>query len=325
MFARIRRLRGNRAIREMVRETILHPWDFIFPVFVMEGTNIKEEIEAMPGNYHYTLDRLHEVMEEVVNSGVKGVLLFGLPGQKDEIASSAFDGNGIVQRAIKKIKEIAPELYVITDVCMCQYTSHGHCGILKGDEVDNDLTLPYIARIALSHAQAGADMVAPSDMMDGRISAIREALDENGFSNIPIMSYSMKYSSAFYGPFREAAHSAPSFGDRKTYQMDPANARQAMMEAEADIDEGADILMVKPALSYLDIIRMSKDRFDVPIAAYNVSGEFSMIKAAAKMGWINEREVVLEMLTSIKRAGADIIITYSALDACKWLKEENHE
>jgi porphobilinogen synthase len=320
MFSRNRRLRTSSAIRDLIRETVLNPTDFIYPIFVVEGENVKDEIESLQGNYHYSIDRLHEIVDEVKSSGVRGVILFGLPDYKDEIASSAFDENGIVQRAVKKIKELAPELLVITDVCMCQYTSHGHCGIIDCGVVDNNRTLEYISKIALSHAVAGADMVAPSDMMDGRVMAIRNILDENGYENISIMAYSAKYSSSFYGPFREAAHSTPQFGDRKTYQMDPGNIRQAMKEMEDDIAEGADIIMVKPALSYLDVIRWARDRYDVPIAAYSVSGEYAMVKAAAKMGWINEKEIALEMLTSIKRAGADIIITYYALDACKWLK-----
>lgn len=322
MFTRNRRLRENKAVRDLVRETILSPADFILPIFVVEGENIKEEISSMPGNYHYSIDKLHEIIEEVQEAGVRGVLLFGIPSKKDECGSEGFAENGIVQKAVRKIREIAPELLVITDVCMCEYTSHGHCGIIKGEDVDNDLTLPYIAKIALSHAKAGAHMVAPSDMMDGRVQAIRTALDENGYKNVSIMAYSAKYASAFYGPFREAADSAPQFGDRKTYQMDPANSRMAMREIEDDIAEGADIVMVKPALPYLDIIRMARDRYDMPLAAYNVSGEFAMVKAAAKMNLIDEKRTALEMLTSIKRAGADIIITYYAVDACKWLKEE---
>lgn len=322
MFTRHRRLRETKAIRDMVRETVLTPSDFIYPIFVVEGENIKSEIEALPGVYHYSLDRLNEVIEEILRAGVRGIMLFGIPAYKDEIASSAFDENGIVQRAIKKVKEITKDLMVITDVCMCQYTSHGHCGIIEGTTINNDKSLEYIAKIALSHARAGADMVAPSDMMDGRVLAIRELLDDNGFTGVPIMSYSAKYSSAFYGPFREAANSAPQFGDRKSYQMDPANIREAMREIEDDINEGADIVMVKPALSYLDVIRWARDRFDFPIAAYSVSGEYSMIKAGAKMGVINERAVALEILTSIKRAGADMIITYYAVEASKWIKED---
>lgn len=322
MFTRHRRLRETPYIRDMVRETVLTPADFIYPIFVVEGENIKNEIGSLPGNYHFSIDRLPEIIEEVKKCGIRGVILFGLPGYKDEIASSAFDKDGIIQRAVKKIKEIAPELYVITDVCMCEYTSHGHCGIVENCKVNNDKTLEYIAKIALSHAEAGADMVAPSDMMDGRVQAIRRLLDENEYKHIAIMAYSAKYSSAFYGPFREAANSAPQFGDRKTYQMDPANIRQAMREIEDDIAEGADIVMVKPALSYLDVIRWARDRFDHPIAAYSVSGEYAMVKAGAKAGFIDERAIALEMLLSIKRAGADIIITYYALDACKWIRGE---
>ncbi|MCY6372184.1 porphobilinogen synthase [Clostridium ganghwense] len=322
MFSRNRRLRENGAIRDLIRETVLTPKDFIYPIFAVEGENIKEEIESLPGNYHYSIDRLHEVIDEVKAGGIRGVLVFGIPDSKDEIASSAFDENGIVQRAVRKIKEIAPELWVITDVCMCQYTSHGHCGIIYGTKVDNDKSLEYLAKIALSHAKAGADMVAPSDMMDGRVMAMRNLLDKEGYKHVSIMSYSAKYCSAFYGPFRDAANSAPQFGDRKTYQMDPANLREAMKEIEDDIMEGADIIMVKPALSYLDVIRCARDRHDVPVAAYSVSGEYAMVKAGAKMGVINEKAIAMEMLLSMKRAGADIIITYHALDAVKWLKED---
>lgn len=321
MFARHRRLRKSAAIRDMVRETVLSPMDFIYPLFVVEGENVKEEISSLPGNYHLSVDKLPEAVEEVRKAGVRGVLLFGLPTMKDEVATSAWMEDGVVQQAIRKIKAIAPELWVITDVCMCQYTSHGHCGIIKDEYVDNDASLEYIARIAVSHAQAGADMVAPSDMMDGRIDAIRDLLDDHELTEVSIMAYSAKYSSAFYGPFREAAHSAPQFGDRKTYQMDPANLRQAMSEIEADIEQGADCIMVKPALAYLDVIRWARDRYDLPIAAYSVSGEFAMIKAAAEKGWINEQRVAMEILTSLKRAGTDMIITYYALDACRWLKE----
>ena len=296
-----------------------------YPIFVVEGENIKEEISSLPGNYHFSLDRLHEVIEEIDECKIRGVLVFFGNDHKDEIAYSAFDDNGIVQRAVRKNNEISSDLLVITDVCMCQYTSHGHCGIVEGSTVNNDKSLKYIAKIALSHAVAGADMIAPSDMMDGRVLAIRDLLDENGYDNIPIMSYSAKYSSAFYGPFREAAHSTPQFGDRKTYQMDPANIREAMIEIQDDIEEGADIVMVKPALSYLDVIRWARDRSDVPIAAYSVSGEYAMVKAGAKLGLINERAIALEMLLSIKRAGADIIITYYALEASKWLMEDTNE
>ncbi len=321
MIKRGRRIRETAAIRAMVRENILTANDFIYPIFVVEGENIKEEIKSMEGNYHWSIDRLEEVITEVVNCGVKGIILFGIPNIKDECGSSAFDSEGIVQRAIKKVREISKDLYIITDVCMCQYTIHGHCGILDGHRIDNDATLEKLGQIALSHAKAGADMVAPSDMMDGRIGFIRSVLDSNGFTHVAIMSYAAKYASAFYGPFREAAHSAPQFGDRKSYQMDPANGREALREINMDIEEGADIIMVKPALSYLDIVRKAKDTVDVPICVYNVSGEYSMIKSAARAGLMNEKATALEMLLSMKRAGADIIITYYALEAARWLKE----
>lgn len=323
MIKRGRRVRETAAIRAMVRENILTANDFIYPIFVVEGENIKEEIKSMEGNYHWSIDRLEEVITEVVNCGIKGIILFGIPDIKDECGSSAFDSDGIVQRAIKKAREISKDLYIITDVCMCQYTIHGHCGILNGHRIDNDATLEKLGQIALSHAKAGADMVAPSDMMDGRIGFIRNVLDSNGFTHVAIMSYAAKYASAFYGPFREAAHSSPQFGDRKSYQMDPANGREALREINMDIEEGADIIMVKPALSYLDIVRKAKDIVDVPICVYNVSGEYSMIKAAAKAGLMNEKATALEMLLSMKRAGADIIITYYALEAAKWLEETN--
>ncbi|MGM0395838.1 MAG: porphobilinogen synthase [Bacillota bacterium] len=321
MFRRHRRLRNNQAIRDMVSETVLTPKDFIYPIFIVEGNDIKKEIPSMPGNFHWSLDRLHEIVDKVERSGIRGLLLFGIPGFKDEIGTSAFIDDGIIQRAIREIKSISPEMYVITDVCMCEYTSHGHCGVLSDAGVDNDKTLDYLAKIALSHVNSGADMVAPSDMMDGRVWKIRKVLDENGYIQIPIMSYSAKYSSAFYGPFREAADSSPKFGDRKSYQMDYANSNEAMLEIEDDINEGADIIIVKPALSYLDVIRRAKDTFNYPVAAYNVSGEYSMVKAAAEKGYIDEKSVALEILFSIKRAGADIIITYFALDACSWLDE----
>lgn len=321
MFNRHRRLRNNEAIRSMVRETVLTPNDFIYPIFVVEGENIKKEITSLPNNYHYSIDRLHEVVKEVEESGVRGVILFGIPEHKDEIGSQGYSDNGIIQKAIRKIKELSKDIYVITDVCMCEYTDHGHCGIIHGENVDNDETLNYLGRISLSHVKAGADMVAPSDMMDGRVKTIREFLDKNGYVNIPIMSYSAKYCSAFYGPFREAANSAPQFGDRKTYQMDPGNIREAMVEIESDIEEGADIIMVKPALSYLDVIRWAKDKTNMPIAAYSVSGEYAMVKAGAKAGLIDEKRIALEMLLSMKRAGADMIITYYALEAAKWVRE----
>ena len=321
MIKRGRRIRETAAIRAMVRENSLTANDFIYPIFVVEGENIKEEIKSMEGNYHWSIDRLHEVIDEVIKYGIRGIILFGIPETKDECGSSAYDSNGIVQRAIKKVRELSKDLYIITDVCMCQYTVHGHCGILKEHRIDNDSTLEKLGEIALSHAKAGADMVAPSDMMDGRIGFIRSVLDKNGFTHVAIMSYAAKYASAFYGPFREAAHSAPQFGDRKSYQMDPANGREALREINMDIEEGADIIMVKPALSYLDIVRKAKDVVDVPICVYNVSGEYSMIKAAAKAGLMNEKATALEMLLSMKRSGADIIITYYALEASKWLKE----
>lgn len=321
MIKRGRRLRVNEATRALVRENSLSSDDFIYPIFVVEGENIKNEISSLPGNYHYSIDRLEEVVKEVKEAKVRGLMLFGIPEHKDACGSEAYNEEGIVQKAIRRIKELDKEVLVITDVCMCEYTDHGHCGIIHGTDVDNDETIEYIGKIALSHVEAGADMVAPSDMMDGRIGKIREVLDKNNFKHIPIMAYSAKYCSAFYGPFREAANSAPQFGDRKTYQMDPANLREAIREMEQDIEEGADIIMVKPALSYLDVIRKARDNFDYPIAAYNVSGEYAMAKAAAKMGWIDEKRIALEMLLSMKRAGADIIITYYSLEAAKWLKE----
>ena len=319
MIKRGRRLRVNSAIRDMVRETTLNSKDFIYPIFVVEGENIKNEISSMPGNYHFSIDRLNEVIKEVEEAKIGGVLLFGIPKHKDECGSESFAEDGIVQKAVRKIKEINKDILVITDVCMCEYTSHGHCGILHGDYVDNDETLEYLGKIAVSHAKAGADIIAPSDMMDGRIGFIRNALDTNGFENVSIMSYSAKYCSAFYGPFRDAADSAPKFGDRKTYQMDPANRMEALRETEMDIEEGADFIMVKPALSYLDVIRECRDNFNLPLVAYNVSGEYSMVKAAGKQGLIDEERVMMEILTSIKRAGADIIITYHALEAAKVL------
>lgn len=305
----------------MVRETSLSPDNFIYPIFVTFGKSVKKEISSMPGCFQESVDEVVKNAKEVYSLGIPSVLLFGIPEYKDEIGSSAYDDHGVVQDAIRAIKDAVPELFVITDVCMCEYTSHGHCGIVKNGEVQNDPTLEILSKEALSHVEAGADMVAPSDMMDGRVEAIRSALDEEGFSEIPIMSYAAKYGSAFYGPFREAADSAPQFGDRRSYQMDPANRREALKEAALDIEEGADIVMVKPALAYLDIISDVKDAFDVPVAAYNVSGEYSLVKAAGKLGWINEQGVMLEMLTSIKRAGADLILTYFAKDAAKLLNK----
>jgi porphobilinogen synthase len=320
MIKRGRRLRASVAIRDMVRETTLNSKDFIYPIFVVEGENIKNEISSLDGNYHFSVDRLHEVIKEVQEANIAGVLIFGIPEHKDECGSESYNDNGIVQQAIREIKKIDKNLLVITDVCMCEYTSHGHCGIIHDEDVDNDETLEYIAKISVSHAKAGADIIAPSDMMDGRIGVIRNALDENGFKNISIMSYSAKYCSAFYGPFREAAGSVPEFGDRKTYQMDPGNRMEALRETEKDIEEGADFIMVKPALSYLDIIRDCKENFNMPLVAYNVSGEYAMVKAAGKLGLIDEERVMMETLISIKRAGADTIITYHALEAAKVLK-----
>ena len=320
MIKRPRRLRSSVNMRALVRETILHVEDFIYPLFIVEGENIKSEISSMPDVYHFSLDRLKEEIDELMGLGIRYVILFGIPNEKDICGSQAYAPNGIIQRAIRKIKEWAPEMIVVTDVCMCEYTSHGHCGILTTEGyVDNDKTLEYLAQIAVSHAEAGADIIAPSDMMDGRIGVIRKALDMNGFETISIMAYSAKYASSFYGPFREAAHSAPSFGDRKTYQMDPANTDEALREGELDCEEGADIIMVKPALSYLDIIRRFKDQFNMPIAAYNVSGEYSMLKLAVKEGLLSE-EAIYESVLSIKRAGATIIITYFAKELAKKLK-----
>lgn len=317
---RTRRLRKNPSIRSMVRETKLSVDDFIYPLFIVEGENIKREISSMKGIYHFSVDRVLEEIKEVMDLGIKSILLFGIPNNKDNIGSEAYSSQGIIQRGIREIKKKFPEIYIVTDVCMCEYTSHGHCGIVRDNgDVDNDETLPYLGKIALSHAEAGADMIAPSDMMDGRVGYIRTFLDENGFETIPIMSYSAKYASTFYGPFRAAADSAPAWGDRKTYQMDPANSNEAIREVMYDIEEGADIVMVKPALSYLDIIQRVKDNFNMPIAAYNVSGEYSMIKMAIENGIMGE-EVIMEVLTSIKRAGADIIISYFAKDVAKSLK-----
>lgn len=311
---RPRRLRTSDCLRRMVRETRISPDSLIWPIFVREGTDIYEEIPSLPGQYHYSPDQLYRMIERARAHGVSRVILFGLPAHKDECGSGAWAADGIVQQGIRKIKELAPEMYVITDVCMCEYTSHGHCGILCGHDVDNDKTLEVLCKTALSYAQAGADMVAPSDMMDGRVARIREILDANGFQNVPVMSYAAKYASYFYGPFRDAAGSAPSFGDRRSYQMDWHNAREAMRECELDVQEGADILMVKPALSYLDLIHEARRRFDLPIAAYSVSGEYAMIKAAAKAGLIDEHGVMCESAVSIFRAGADILITYYACE-----------
>ena len=322
MFRRGRRLRTNSVIRSLVRENSLSTEDFIYPVFIVEGNNIKREIRSLKGNYHWSVDKLEELVKELNEAKVKSLILFGIPEHKDCVGSEAYNDDGIVQKAIRKLKELDSNLYIITDVCMCEYTNHGHCGILSNNNVDNDKTLVYLGEIALSHVKAGADMVAPSDMMDGRIGYIREVLDKNGFENIPIMSYAAKYSSAFYGPFREAAGSAPSFGNRKGYQMDPANSREAIAEIEADLNEGADIIMVKPAMSYLDIVKEAREKINAPICVYNVSGEYAMVKNAGEVGLINEKLVALEMLLSMKRAGAKMIITYYALEAAKWLKED---
>lgn len=322
---RTRRLRTTNSIRNMVRENYLHPSDFIYPIFVIEGTNIKNPVDSMPGIYQYSIDRLDEELDRIWKAGVRGILIFGIPAKKDEIGSGAYDPNGIVQEAIRYIKMCYPSMVVIADICLCEYTSHGHCGLICGEHVLNDDTLPLLAKMAVTCAQAGADIVAPSDMMDGRVEVIREALDNEAFYEVPIMSYSAKYASAYYGPFRDAAESAPAFGDRKTYQMDPANAKEALIEVDADLAEGADMLIVKPAMAYLDIMKMISEHTNVPIAAYNVSGEYAMVKAAAANGWIDERRIVMENLTSMKRAGAKMLITYHALDAAKWLKEDLSE
>ena len=317
---RPRRLRRSENIRAMVRETSLSVKDFVYPIFVVPGDNIKEEIPSMPGCYHLSVDKAVETAKEIASLGIPSVEVFGLPEYKDEIGSSAWDMASPVQRAIAAIKKAEPELVIVGDVCLCQYTSHGHCGRLCDHEVDNDGTLPLLQNVAVSQAQAGADIIAPSDMMDGRVAAIRDALDSKGLTNVSIMSYAVKYASGYYGPFRDAADSAPQFGDRRGYQMDPANVREAMKEVSLDITEGADIIMVKPALAYLDVVRLVRDNIVQPVAVYNVSGEYAMVKAAAQHGWIDEKRIVLETLTSMKRAGADIIITYHAIDAAKWLK-----
>jgi porphobilinogen synthase len=317
---RARRVRKNDQIRRMVRETRLSVDNLIYPMFVIHGKNVRNEIPSMPGNYQLSVDNLVREARSVHKLGIPAVILFGIPESKDPLGSGAYDEHGIIQTAIKALKDKIPELIVITDVCLCEYTDHGHCGIVENGQVLNDATLDLLSREALSHAVAGADMVAPSDMMDGRIGVIRDTLDEEGFDQIPIMSYAVKYASGFYGPFRDAAESTPEFGDRASYQMDPPNSREAMREAELDVAEGADILMVKPALPYLDIIYRVKEEFDLPVAAYNVSGEFSMIKAAAKQGWLDEKRTMMESLTAIKRAGADMILTYWAKEAAKVLQ-----
>ncbi len=319
---RFRRLRANPAMRRMVRETRLDPAELIYPIFVAEGENIKTPVDSMPTVYQYSIDRLEEILPQIADSGISGLLIFGIPAHKDARGTEAYNDEGITQRAIRYIKVHYPDMIVIADVCLCEYTDHGHCGLVCGCRILNDETLPLLSAMSVSLAKAGADIIAPSDMMDGRVAAIRKSLDENGFTDTPIMAYSAKFASGYYSPFRDAAHSAPGFGDRKTYQMDPANGREALREIEDDIREGADLVMVKPALAYLDVLKSARERFDLPLVAYNVSGEFSMVKAAAQMGWIDERRIVMENLTAIKRAGADIIITYHALDAAAWIKEE---
>ena len=316
---RPRRLRQNEAFRRMVRETVLSVDDFILPLFTIDGKDVKNPIPSMPGHYQLSIDNLINTCKEAYDHGVPAVMLFGVPDSKDSLGTSAYADDGIVQKATRALKDALPDLMVITDVCLCQYTDHGHCGVVEGQRIDNDATLDLLAKTALSHAKSGADMVAPSDMMDGRVAEIRESLDENNFSHVPIMAYSAKYCSAYYGPFRTAADSAPKFGDRRTYQMDPANAVEAIREATMDIEEGADIIMVKPALAYLDIIYRLREEIDLPIAAYAVSGEYSMIKAAEQMGWIDGQKIMMETLTAIKRAGADMILTYFAVDAAKEL------
>ncbi len=318
---RPRRLRSSQTMRDLVCETRLDVKSLIYPLFVVEGKGIKSEISSMPGVYHWSLDTLAAEVREIESLGIPGVILFGIPDRKDEFATEAYRGDGIIQRAVATVREHAPKLLAITDVCLCEYTSHGHCGVVEGSEVLNDPSLELLARTAVSHAEAGAHMVAPSDMMDGRVGAIRQALDASGHTDTSIMAYSAKYASAFYGPFREAADSTPQFGDRRAYQMAPSNAREALREVELDIQEGADIVMVKPALAYLDIIARVRDAVNLPVAAYHVSGEYSMVKAAARLGWLEEKRTALEVLTSIRRAGADIILTYFAKDVARWLTE----
>ncbi|MDE0313397.1 MAG: porphobilinogen synthase [Candidatus Poribacteria bacterium] len=317
---RPRRLRANENLRRLVRETSLSIDDLIYPMFVVHGRDTAIEISSMPGCYQYSVDRLVSAAKELVSLGIPGTILFGIPETKDSLGSEAYAEDGIIQQAVRAIKDAVPDLLVMTDVCLCEYTDHGHCGVIEGSEVQNDPTLDLLVKESLSHVQAGADVIAPSDMMDGRVGAIRDALDDEGYENIPIMAYSAKYASAFYGPFREAAESAPQFGDRRSYQMDPANSEEALREVVLDIEEGADIVMVKPALSYLDVIHQVKTEFQMPVAAYNVSGEYAMIKAAAQNGWVDEKRVALEVLTSIKRAGADIILTYFAKSVVEWLE-----
>ncbi len=322
---RLRRLRRSPSLRALIRENCVETSDLIYPLFVEEGKNIKQEIPSMPGIFRFSPDRLPHEVEELATLKIPAVILFGIPQEKDEVGSAAYHPKGVIQQAIRTIKKATPELLVATDVCLCEYTSNGHCGVVVNGDVDNDQTLPLLAKTALSHAAAGADIVAPSDMMDARIKIIRQALDEAGFEQIPILSYAAKYASAFYGPFREAAESAPQFGNRRSYQMDPANLREALREVEADITEGADIIMIKPALAYLDVIRQVRNTFNCPLAAYNVSGEYAMVKAAVKENWLDERQVVMEIMTAIKRAGADIILTYHAKEVARWLGEKQKD
>lgn len=319
---RMRRLRVNEAMRSLVRETSIEKSDLVYPVFIIEGEKIKNPIDSMPGIFQFSIDLFDEELQNIINSGISAILIFGIPAYKDEVGSQAYDDDGVTQKAIKYIKNKAPDLLVIADVCLCEYTSHGHCGLIREGKILNDETLPLLSKMAVSMAKAGADIIAPSDMMDGRVKAIREALDENGFQDVMIMSYSAKFASGYYSPFRDAAKSVPSFGDRKTYQMDPANRKEAIRECEADIEEGADIIIVKPALAYLDVIKEVSECTKYPIAAYNVSGEYSMVKAASMNGWIDEKRIVMENLIGIKRAGAKIIITYHAIDVARWLDEK---
>ncbi len=318
---RMRRLRVSEGMRSLVRETSIEKSDLVYPIFVIEGTDIKNPVDSMPGIYQYSIDRLEEELKEIWDSGVRSILIFGIPAHKDEVGSSAYDEHGITQEAIRFIKSRYPKLLVIADVCLCEYTSHGHCGLVCGEKILNDETLPLLGKMSVSLARAGADIIAPSDMMDGRIGYIRGALDENGFLETAIMAYSAKFASGYYSPFRDAAHSAPGFGDRKTYQMDSANGKEALREIKTDIAEGADIVMVKPALAYLDVVRMAADQVDYPIAVYNVSGEYAMVKAAAANGWIDEKRIVMENMIAMKRAGAKIIITYHALEVARWLSK----
>ena len=321
-FTRHRRLRNSVNMRALVRETHLHAEDFIYPIFIVEGEQKRNAVKSMPGVDQISLDYLNDEIQELVDLGIKSAMVFGVPAEKDAVGSQAYHDHGIVQKGIRQIKESFPDFVVIADTCLCQYTDHGHCGVIEDGKILNDPSLDLLARTAVSQAKAGADIIAPSNMMDGFVAAIRHGLDEGGFEDVPVMSYAVKYASAFYGPFRDAAHSSPQFGDRKTYQMDPANRLEALREAESDVEEGADFLIVKPALSYLDIMRDVKNTFNLPVVAYNVSGEYSMIKAAAQNGWVNEKEIVLEKLISMKRAGADLIVTYHAKDAARWLSDK---